>query len=122
MAISVINDAQISGALIHINTDVDETEDDIDSGAGTLYLIEVDNTANAALTFVKLWNLASGSVTVGTTAPDFVFQIPASVSRAIAFPQGIAYDTALSIAAVTTAGTAGVTGPTSGVTCRVVYA
>ena len=44
MAITVIDSSQISGALLHINTDVDETEDDVDSGAGTLYAIEVDKT------------------------------------------------------------------------------
>lgn len=122
MAITVIDSSQISGALLHINTDVDETEDDVDSGAGTLYAIEIDNTGNAAITYVKLYEAASGSVTVGTTAPDFIFRVAASVSRAIIFPAGLAYATALSIAAVTAGGTAGTTGPTSAVTVRIVYA
>ena len=121
MAVTILGLGTISGAQLHVNTDADETEDDIDSGAGTLYAVEVDNTLNAAVTYVKLYNAASGAVTVGTTAPDFIFLVPASVSRAFIFPQGIAYDTALSIAAVTTAGTAGVTGPTSAVPARVVF-
>ena len=119
MAISTITLASISGGLLHSNDDVDETSDSVDSGAGTLWAIEVDNTGNAAVTFVKLYN--NGAPTVGTTAPDFIFAVPASVSRAIIFPQGFAYSTALSIAAVTAAGTAGTTGPTSLVTARVVY-
>ena len=121
MAVTNIDLSAISGGQLFVSTDVDETEDDIDSGAGTLWAIEVDNTLNAAVTYVKLYNAASGAVTVGTTAPDFIFPIPASVSRAIMFPQGFAYSTALSIAAVTAGGTAGTTGPTSLVTARVVY-
>ena len=121
MAVTTIDLAAISGAQVHINTDVDETEDDIDGGAGTLWAVLVDNTANAAVTYVKLYNAASGAVTVGTTAPDFIFAIPASVSRTLVFPEGLAYSAALSIAAVTAGGTAGTTGPTSDVTARVVY-
>lgn len=101
---------------------MDETEDDIKGSAGTLYAIEIDNSLNAAVSYVKLWDAASGSVTVGTTAPDWIFRVAASVSRTVMFPQGVAFATALSIAAVTAAGTAGVTGPTSALTCRVVYA
>ena len=122
MAITNITSASISGAQVHINTDVDETEDDIVGAAGTLYAIEIDNTGNAAVTYVCLWDAASGSVTVGTTAPDWIFRVAASVLRTIVFPQGVAFATALTIAAKTAAGTAGNTGPTSAVTCRVVYA
>lgn len=122
MAITNITSASISGAQVHINTDVDETEDDIVGAAGTLYAIEMDNTLNAAVTYVCLWDAASGSVTVGTTAPDWIFRVAASVARTVIFPAGVAFASALTIGAKTTAGTAGTTGPTSAVTCRVVYA
>ena len=106
---------------IHTNTDVDETEDDVDSGAGTLYAVEIDNTLNGAITYVKLYEAAAADVTVGTTAPNFIFRVAASEKRVFHMPEGVAYATALSMAAVTAAGTAGNTGPTSAVTVRILH-
>ena len=122
MAITNISLGVVSGLQVNINTDVDETEDDVAAAAGTLYEIQIDNTANAAVTYIKLYDAGAAAVTVGTTAPDWIFRIAASVSRTLVFPEGVAFGTALSIAALTAGGTAGTTGPTSAVTCRVVYA
>lgn len=121
MAVSQVDIASPAGLKKYRNTDLDETASAIDSGGGTLHSLVIDNSANAAITFVKLWNAASGSVTVGTTAPDFCIPIPASVKKTIVFFEGIAYATALTIAAVTTAGTAGTTGPSSAVVAEAIY-
>lgn len=105
-------------ARLVVNTDVDETSDDNMTGTtGSIYVVDVDNTANAAASFVKIYDAASP--TVGTTAPDWVFKVPASVRRIFACTDGVAFATALSIACVTTGGTAGTTGPTSAVTVRI---
>ena len=53
------------------------------SGATTIYHIEFDNTSNAAVTYLKMYE--SGSVTLGTTQPSFI--IKAAASR---HPQNIA--------------------------------
>lgn len=119
MAVSTLTFDPVSGVVIHVNTDVDESEDDVDSGSGVLYGLEIDNSNNGAVTFIHLYNAASGAVTVGTTEPDFRFQVPASVKRTVMIPDGMAYDTALSIAATTTAG--GNTGPSSAVTVKLLY-
>ena len=111
----------LTGATLFTDTDLAATVQGVKASSGTIYSIDIDNTANAAATFVKLWNVASGSVTVGTTAPDLIIRIPASVRVPINIPAGLLLDTAISIAAVTTAGTAGTTGPTSDVIARVVY-
>ena len=122
MAVSIVDIASPSGLKKYRNTDLAETISAIDSGAGTLHSIVVDNTQNAAAaSFLKLWDVASGSVTVGTTAPDFCFKIPAATKRTIVFHDGLAYGTALSAACVTTAGTAGVTGPTSDVVVEAIF-
>lgn len=114
--------ASPSGLNKYYNADIDEVKEGIDSGAGNLHAIILDNTANAAVSYLKLWNVASGSVTVGTTAPDFVFMAPASTKITITFEgAGLAYSTALTAACVTTAGTAGVTPPTSAVPVTIIY-
>lgn len=115
MAISTVDISSPSGLKNYRNTDLAEVVAGVDSTSGTLHSIVVDNSANAAASYLKLWDAASGSVTVGTTAPDWTFKVPASTKRTIVFHDGAAYATALSAACVTTAGTAGVTGPTSDV-------
>lgn len=122
MAISQIDLSPPSGAKAYINTDLDATIAAVKASAGTLYAIVVDNSANSAVSYLKLWDLASGSVTVGTTAPDWIFKIAASVKKTIAIPEGLAFATALSAACLTTGGTAGTTNPTSDVDVRITYA
>lgn len=97
------------------DTDSNETaENDVRGGAATLYLVKVDNTDNAAVTYTKLYN--SAAPTVGTTAPDVILMTPASSVREFWFgPTGVSFGTGISVASVTAAGTAGTTGPTSDV-------
>ena len=122
MAITQVGLGFPSGALIYQNTDLAEVKDAIKASSAVLYLIEIDNSLNAAeAEYLKLYNAASGGVTVGTTAPDMVIYIPAAAKFTIAFPAGITFGTALTAACVTGAGTAGTTGPTSNVTVRLVY-
>jgi len=108
------------GLTRYENTDVDAVSG-VKGAAGTIHSIIVDNTLNAAITYLKMWNVASGSVTFGTTSPDYIIQIPASVKRSIVFPEGLAFTVALSVAASTTAALAGVTAPTSSVPLQILY-
>jgi len=122
MAVSIVDIASPAGLKKYRDTDLAETKVAVDAGAGTMHSIVVDNTANAAeAEFLKLWNVASGSVTVGTTAPDWVFLIPAATKLTIVFHDGVAYGTALTAACVTTAGTAGTTGPTANVVVEIIF-
>ena len=107
------------------DADIDETlEVNINDGAATIYAIDIDNAANGAATYVKFWNVAveqgTGAVTLGTTAPDMILMVPASVRRVFAFVGGLTFSTGITVAAVTAGGTAGVTGPTSAVVLNVV--
>ncbi len=122
MATTQVNLDPPSGAIIFKETALNATKVAVKASSAVVYAIIIDNTANAAeAEFVKLWNVASGSVTVGTTAPDAVFLIPAAVKKTIMFPEGITYGTALTAACVTTAGTAGTTNPTASVVVSIVY-
>lgn len=102
------------GANIVRDADSDGTaENDVRGGAATLYMVDVDNTANGAATYTKIYN--NVAPTIGTTVPDVVIMTPASVRRVVAFPGGLAFSTAISMASTTAGGTAGTTGPTSDV-------
>lgn len=57
---------------------------------------------NASATYVMIYNVASGSVTVGTTTAKLVFCIPATSAANLEITVGIGFDTAISIAAATT--------------------
>lgn len=104
-------------------TDLNATKAAVKASSGTLYGVIIDNTANSASAeFVKLWDVASGGVTVGTTAPDWCFKIPAAVKHAILFTEGVAFGTALTAACVTTAGIAGTTNPTADVAVTIIFA
>ncbi len=94
-------------------------QEDVNSGAATLYLISIDNTANAAQkNYLKLYN--SLTATVGTTAPDIIIPVPGGSTVTVAMPEGVSFATGLSFATVTTAGTAGATNPTSDVSVVIV--
>lgn len=91
----------------------------IRGGACRAYGMMVDNSLNASVVYVKLWDALSP--TVGTTDPDFVFKIAASAKVPILLnprddaDNGIAFTTSLSAACVTTGGTGGTSNPGSSV-------
>jgi hypothetical protein len=115
-----------SQEIIFLDTAMGATVDSVKASSAQVYSISVNNTLNASPVYVKLFNLASGSVTVGTTAPDEVIYIPASsiitqnYFTAGSTP-GKVFATALSAACLTTGGTGGVTSPTLNVSVTVSY-
>lgn len=107
------------GANIVLDTDSDATgENDVRSGATTIFIVDVDNTLVGAVTYTKLYNALAP--TIGTTAPDVILRTPASVRRVFVLGlEGVNFPTGLSFASVTAAGTAGTTSPTADVTVRI---
>lgn len=93
------------GSSPFYNLDVDETEDAIKATAGQLYELYLNNTTNAQL-YVKLYDGTVASVVVGTTTPAMVIPVPgnndldgAGVVRQ--WVTGLAFATAITIAATT---------------------
>ena len=121
MATTVITIDTPSGLTKYRETDLNGTKSAVKASSGTIHAIVADNAANAAVSYLKLWDVASGSVTVGTTAPDFIFRIPASTKRTIVFQEGLAFATALTAACVTAGGTAGTTDPTSDFAVEILF-
>jgi hypothetical protein len=126
MAITQVPVASPSGIFIFTDTAIGATADAIKASSALLNYITVDNSANGgAASYVKLYNLAAGSVVVGTTAPDEIIYVPAGVKIAhILYTGSIlgkTFGTALSAACVTTGGTAGSTPPVSSVVMTANY-
>lgn len=126
MAISQIDIATPAAFSLYTDTNIGgSTVDGIKSSSARVYYIYVDNTLNAAASYVKLFNLASGSTTVGTSVPDLILYVPASSvvtqSFVTAAAPGLVFGTALSAACTTAGGTAGTTAPNSAVTMTVAF-
>lgn len=100
------------------------TVDIVKTGSANIYYITVNNSANAAASYVKLYNTAS-VITVGTTVPDEVIHAPAGLIITHVYytgsAQGKAFGSAIAAACVTTGGTAGTTAPSSAVSVSIAF-
>jgi hypothetical protein len=95
----------------------------IKATAGQVYGYFLDNTENTAATFFQFFNAtatATNSTGVGTAVPLFSIGVPASGSANLTFPVGVAFSSAICIAATTTYG--GGTAPSNTVSYTVWYA
>jgi hypothetical protein len=126
MAITQVPVATPATLFEYTNTSIANAAVAVKASSTLAYWISVDNSANSGgPTYVKLYNLAQGSVTVGTTAPDAIIYVPASSICTQAFytssAPGLTFGTALTVAAVNSGGTAGTTSPSSSVVLTIVY-
>lgn len=121
MAVTIAPLGGLNGEFRTIrDADVDSTvEKDVADGPCTIYGVNINNAANAAISYIHFWNDANP--TIGTTAPDMVLPCNASDRVSYFFPDGLTFaTTALSYAGKTVGGTSGSTGPTSDVLVEIV--
>jgi hypothetical protein len=125
VGITQINVSSPANEILFNDSALGAVVDAVKASSANLYYIVVDNSLNGAASYVKLFNLAAGSITLGSTPPDEIIYVPAnsrleqlyfSVS---AF--GKVFPTALSAACVTTGGTSGTVAPTSNVSVTLSY-
>jgi hypothetical protein len=91
----------------------------VKGSAGQLGMLQCYNP-NATQAYVQVFNIVSGSVTLGTTAPTLSIPIaPTSTGGYALSNPGINFSTAISLAAATTA--TGLTAPGSNLDCNVAY-
>jgi hypothetical protein len=83
------------------------------TAATTIRLVRIDNSDGGVDVYTKLYNVAVGSVTVGTTVPDMTIWAQAGEIRLLAIPEGVAFGTAVTSATVRTGGTGGDDDPDS---------
>lgn len=93
------------GLTIFRSLDLDETEEEVKASAGTIYGMWVTNTATTTR-WVKFYNATAANTTVGTTTPIITIGVPGNATDDIAGSFGpggigIAFGTALSVAATT---------------------
>lgn len=73
----------------------------VKASAGSLYGWHLFN-ASTAVCYLQIFNVASGSVTLGTTVPTMAVGMNTLVASDVALPAPIAFGTAISVAATTT--------------------
>ena len=106
------------GGTHAVQTSATSTVDSLTTSAGSIFKVEIDNSANSSAVYLRLWDVTPG-VTVGDTDPSWVFMCPASVTRVYSCAKGSPYATGIQVACVTTGGTAGSTNPTNPVIYRI---
>lgn len=93
--------AGVIGTAIYNNTALSSTKQAVNASAGNLYGYHIYNP-NGVVIYIQLFNLASASVTIGSTSPTAVIAVP-PLGWADATPATpISFSTALTIAATTT--------------------
>ena len=88
------------GLDIFRSIDLDESEEEVKATAGQVFGWYIYNKA-AAVTYVKFYNATAANTTVGTTTPVMTVPIPATSGANVEFTNGIAFDTAITVAATT---------------------
>ena len=74
---------------------------------------------NTVVSFIQIFNATAATVTAGTTTPTMSLGIPASSGANVEFSNGIAFGTAISYLAATTA--SGGTNPTTALVANLIY-
>lgn len=113
-----INSRTTGGGDDFFDSDGDNTAQVLKAGLGNLYSLDVINS-NAANAFVQLFDVAAGSVTVGSTTPNYVLFVPANGSISKDFPMPLSFATAITYACTTTP--TGNGDPTTGLTVSAVF-
>jgi hypothetical protein len=118
-ALQVQQKPATSGGLgLPFSASVTATKQQVKATAGNVYGWQVINNT-AALAYVQVFNLASASVTVGTTVPDYVIACPGNsttgAGNSIFLDLAISHTVGITIAATTSR-----TGST-GATCDVLF-
>lgn len=95
----------VGGTSVYRSLDLDETEEDVKTSAGTLYWIHAVNVTTAVI-YLKFYNATAANVTVGTTTPVLTFPVVSQGTTGgagfvFSVPQGIAFGTAICMAATT---------------------
>lgn len=91
----------------------------INASAGQLGMVQCYNP-NSSQVYIQVFNVASGSVTLGSTTPAFSVPIAATSTGGFVLPMfGVNFSTAISAAATTTA--TGSTAPSTAADCNFAY-
>lgn len=97
----VVSKTSTTGGTSMVRGSIGATATAIKASIGTLYGLQIFNS-NVAQVYAQLFNVAAGSVVLGTTAPIQSIGIPAGAAIVVPYnDQGTAYSTAITIAFTT---------------------
>lgn len=110
------------GTNIFVDTASTATGVSIKGSAGTVFTLDVDNTATTSVTvFSKLYDKATAA-SVGTDPPDIQMRIKSGKRLAMSYgAQGCAFTLGISSATTTAGGTTSTAAPTHSVILRLHY-
>jgi hypothetical protein len=91
-----------SGWSVSSQTALTNTKVAVKSSAGNFGGYMMYNP-NASAVYIQVFDVASASVTLGTTTPTYVIPLPASAGANVEFRNGITHSTAITVAVTTTA-------------------
>jgi len=89
LTVTGFSTSSLSYKIAHEDNASDSASTDIFGGPGTLFAIDVNQTTST-ICYLKM-KITSGTVTIGTTQPDLMFEIPSSGAATINFPAGLAF-------------------------------
>ena len=104
---------------VYVDTDVAGTVVYATTSSSTLYQIDIDNSLNIAVSYLKIYD--SADATAGTTSPNYILKAPGSGRISYSIPEGQPLPTALGYCCTNAPGVAGSTGPTNDVTVRFLF-
>lgn len=105
--------------LSHFDSDGDNTAQAVYAGGGSIHYLHIINT-NASDAYLQLFDVAAGSVTVGTTTPMQSYLVPGNGAFERSFGEvGIKFERAITYACTTTATGSG--DPSTGLTVNALY-
>ncbi len=102
--------ATTGGLSFFKSIDLDESEEAVKATAGQVYGIIAINLASS-VRYLKIYNATVATVVVGTTVPDITIPLPTQgdtngAGAVISWPMGVAFSTAITVAATTGVGDA----------------
>lgn len=98
---------QATGGMSFFTASLTSTKSQVKGSGGTIYGITAVNNGSA-LAYIQVFNKLSASVTVGTTAPDYVVPVPAPSSGTAGagireeYSKGLNFGTGITVACTTT--------------------
>lgn len=111
---------QVAGTTPYFNSALSSTKQAVKASAARLYGYHIQNPNISVDAYVQFFDLASASVTVGTTVPTFTLWVPAGGGVDVYTGTApINFLTAITIAATTTS--TGSTAPATGLLTNLFY-
>jgi hypothetical protein len=100
-SIGDVSVVSISGTTPFFDSSVGNTAQALKASSGQLYKLHAINP-NVTATYIQLFDLSAGSVTVGTTPPIYVLYVPGNGAVIDNFTIGMEFATAITYTATTT--------------------